>query len=169
MMKIRPELERDQANIRHIHQQAFGDDTEANLVDRLRRSEQSLISLVAEEQAQLIGHILFSPVTLAGPQPAPPMAGLAPMAVLPQWQRRGVGSLLVTIGLEYCTKAGYAAVVVLGHPDYYPRFGFVPASHFQIKSEYDVPDEVFMLKELQPGTLQGVTGTIHYHPAFQLA
>ena len=166
-MKVRPEQAGDQAGIRHIHLQAFGGDSEAKLVDRLRNTELSLISLVAEEQALLVGHILFSPVSLVGPVPAPPLAGLAPMAVVPQWQRRGVGRSLVTTGLEYCARANYVAVVVLGHPEYYPRFGFVPASRFQIKCEYDVPDEVFMLKELQPSALQGISGTIHYHPAFQ--
>lgn len=166
-MKIRPEQPGDKAHIRHIHQQAFGGDSEADLVDQLRNTDLTLISLVAEEQAQLVGHILFSPVTLVGPGSVPPIAGLAPMAVLPQWQKRGVGSLLITTGLDYCAKAGYVAVVVLGHPAYYPRFGFVPASRFHIKSEYDVPDEVFMLKELQPSALQGFSGTIQYHPAFQ--
>jgi putative acetyltransferase len=166
-MKIRPEQPGDQFQIRQINQQAFADDAEADLVNELRKTGLSLISLVAEENAQLIGHILFSPVTLAGQKLAARIAGLAPMAVLPEWQGRGVGSLLVTTGLEYCAKAGYVAVVVLGHPDYYPRFGFVPASRFQIKCEYDVPDEVFMVKELRAAALQGISGKIQYHSAFK--
>ena len=168
-MKIRPEQPGDQPQIRTINQQAFAGDTEANLVDALRNCDVPLISLVAEEDEQLIGHILFSPVTLSGRNNAPPIAGLAPMAVLPDWQGRGVGSLLVTTGLEYCASAGYVAVVVLGHADYYPRFGFVPASRFGIKSEFNVPDEVFMLKTLQGSALQGIKGTVQYHAAFNVA
>jgi putative acetyltransferase len=168
-MKIRPEQPGDQPQIRIINQQAFGGDTEAELVDTLRQSGVSLISLVAEEDHQLIGHILFSPVTLSGQPRIPAIAGLGPMAVLPEWQRRGIGSLLVTTGLAYCASADYVAVVVLGHPAYYPRFGFVPAGGFKIKSEFNVPDEVFMVKELQNGALQDLMGTIQYHPAFKQA
>jgi putative acetyltransferase len=168
-MKIRPEQPGDESQIRIINQQAFGGDTEAALVDTLRQSGVSLISLVAEEEHQLIGHILFSPVTLSGQPRSPAIAGLGPMAVLPQWQRRGIGSLLVTTGLAYCASAGYVAVVVLGHPAYYPRFGFMPASGFNINSEFNVPDEVFMVKELQNGALQDLTGIIQYQPAFKQA
>jgi putative acetyltransferase len=92
--------------------------------------------------------------------------GLAPMAVLPARQRQGIGSALVRDGLGRCRELGYEAVVVLGHPGYYPRFGFVPASRFGIGCEYDVPAEVFMALELVPGALRGKPGTIRYHPAF---
>ena len=166
-MIIRPEQPRDQQQIRTINQQAFAGDAEANLVDALRNSGLPLISLVAEENNRLIGHILFSPVTLAGQTSAPAIAALGPMAVLPERQGQGVGNLLVTTGLEYCVSAGYVAVVVMGHPDYYPRFGFVPASNFNIKSEYNVPAEVFMLKELLDSALKGSKGTIQYHAAFK--
>ncbi len=92
--------------------------------------------------------------------------GLAPMAVLPVHQRRGIGSSLVRAGLEACTQLGFAAVIVLGHAEYYPRFGFQPASRFALRCEYDVPDDVFMALELEAGILTGKTGTIQYHPAF---
>jgi putative acetyltransferase len=88
------------------------------------------------------------------------------MAVLPVWQNKGVGTQLVNEGLQACKAAGHGAVVVLGHPDYYPRFGFVPSTGFGIKSEYDVPVEVFMVKELQPDALKGITGIVKYHQAF---
>ena len=165
-MLIRLEQEADRQQIRIINTSAFDTDAEANLVEALRQSDIPLISLVAEEKNQLIGHILFSPVSLAGQAHAPAIAGLAPMAVLPEWQGKGVGNRLVREGLKYCAEAGYDAVVVLGHPDYYPRFGFVPASTFNIKSEYEVPDEAFMLKELKQSALTGIQGVIQYHQAF---
>ena len=166
-MHIRLEQEADRHQIRIINTSAFETTAEADLVDVLRQSDIPLISLVAEEENQLIGHILFSPVSLAEQAHAPTIAGLAPMAVLPAWQGKGVGSRLVTEGLKYCAEAGYVAVVVLGHPDYYPRFGFVPASRFNIKSEYEVPDEVFMLKELKEAALSGIQGVIQYHDSFK--
>ena len=92
--------------------------------------------------------------------------GLAPMAVLPTEQRQGVGTALVREGLKRCEELGYGAVVVVGHRDYYPRFGFKPASMFNLKSEYDVPDDVFMALELTPNYFQGKSGTIYYHSAF---
>ena len=92
--------------------------------------------------------------------------GLAPMAVAPEYQQQGIGSALVRSGLEHCRAAGYKAVIVLGHPRYYPRFGFVPASHFNIRSQYDAPDEAFMALELEPGALGEIGGVVKYHPLF---
>ena len=162
-MNIRFEQPGDIEKIRQVNLQAFGTETEANLVDELRNADVELISLVAEENADVIGHILFSPVILDGDLK---VMALAPMAVLPEWQSKGVGTKLIGAGLQECEKAGYEAVVVLGHADYYPRFGFIPAINFGIKSEYDVAPEVFMLVELHKDALQGVTGTVKYHQAF---
>jgi putative acetyltransferase len=165
-MVIRSERAGDVAAIRAVNRAAFDTPTEADLVDALReQAPAAILSLVADEGGAIAGHILFSPVTLSGDTDVKIM-GLAPMAVRPDAQRRGIGSALVRAGLERCAQADYDAVVVLGHADYYPRFGFAPASRFAIASEYDVPDEVFMALELKPAALAGRSGTIRYHPAF---
>ncbi|UCH20821.1 MAG: N-acetyltransferase [Deltaproteobacteria bacterium] len=169
-MIIRKEQPVDVEKIRQLNLRAFETGLEAKLVDTLRQSGIPLISLVAEEKGKLIGHILFSPVSIDENISTPAIAGLAPMAVLPNWQKRGVGSRLVEEGLRHCKNYGYAAVVVLGHSDYYPRFGFVPSVRYGIKSEYDVPDNVFMIKELENdslNSLKGLSGIIRYHHAFK--
>jgi putative acetyltransferase len=163
---IRAEQKGDQQEIAQILRQAFGSDDEVTLVDRLRESGIPLLSLVAETEGHLVGHILFSPVTLSGALTTIAIAGLAPMAVLPPWQNKGIGSKLVEAGLEECTKAGYDAVVVLGHSGFYPRFGFTPSVAYNIQSEYDIPAEVFMIKPLKEKSLADCSGTIKYHQAF---
>ena len=165
-IQIRPETKIDIGRIRTVNVAAFGTEAEADLADGLRKSGIPLISLVAEVDGKLIGHILFSPVTLSGNKAEVKIAGLAPMAVLPAHQKQGIGAALVKAGLKLCTSNGYKAVIVLGHPDYYPKFGFVPSSRFGIKSEYDVPDEVFMIKELENGALSECKGVAKYHPSF---
>ena len=162
-MNIRAERAGDERSIRHVHLAAFETDVEARLVDALRRTGIERISLLAEQDDEVIGHILFSPVAIDGHAN---IMGLAPMAVLPGWQRQGVGKRLVNAGLHACRKAGYTAVVVLGYPDYYARFGFQPASAYGIRPVYDVPADVFMLLELREGALRGVAGTARYHPVF---
>ena len=108
---------------------------------------------------------MFSPVTLAS-HPELEIMGLGPMAVFPQAQRQGLGTALVKAGLEKCRELGAGTVVVLGHPAYYPRFGFRPATRFDIACEYEVPPEAFMALELSPGYLDGAAGVIRYHRAF---
>jgi putative acetyltransferase len=164
-MKIRPELPTDAASVRAVNQAAFDTNTEANLVELLHEKASPLISLVADDDGVVVGHILFSPAVLVE-HPSRKIMTLAPMAVLPAHQRRGIGSGLVRAGLESCTQIGFEAAVVLGHAEYYPRFGFRPASRFALRCEYDVPDEVFMAMELKPGILTGKAGTIRFHPAF---
>jgi putative acetyltransferase len=166
-MNIRLENPGDREGIRKIHVRAFETEAEADLVDALRRSGIPLISLVAENSGLLIGHVLFSPVTLLDYSAGLSAAGLAPLAVLPEWQNRGVGSSLIEEGLEQCKNHGYLAVAVLGYPDYYRRFGFVPSSRYGLKSEYPVPDDVFMVKELRPNMLKCSGGTVKYHELFR--
>ncbi|MBV1914772.1 MAG: N-acetyltransferase [Pseudomonadales bacterium] len=165
-MNIRKERASDIEKIWEINAEAFETDDEANLVNTLRGSGCTFISLVAEIQNSIVGHILFTPVELTGNNNGLKILGLAPMAVLSQHQNKKIGSELVNAGLEHCRSLGYDAIVVLGHPDYYPRFGFVPSVKFDIKSEYDVPDEVFNILELVPECLKNSTGVIKYHEAF---
>ena len=162
---VRPELPGDALAVRALNEAAFETDVEARIVDTIRGGSARTLSLVAESEGAIVGHILFSSVSIEGHEKLCLM-GLAPMAVLPARQREGIGSALVREGLERCRNTGCHAVVVLGHPEYYPRFGFVPASRYGIGCEYDVPDEVFMLVELEPGALEGVSGRVAYHPAF---
>ena len=163
-MHLRPEGQADQAAVNDINVAAFGREAEARLVAMLREQARPLVSLVAEDAGAVIGHIMFSPVSLGGF--ARLMMGLAPMAVAPAHERRGIGSALVRAGLERCREIGAAAVVVLGHPDFYPRFGFLSAARFGLACEYDVPAEAFMALELEPHAFRGAAGIVSYHPAF---
>jgi len=165
-MIIRNERIDDIKSIWLINSQSFETDAEANLVDNLRASGIPFISLVAETNNKLAGHILFTPVKLVGAKKGIKIAGLAPMAVLPDFQNNGIGSKLVEDGLKQCEDEGYEAVVVLGHPNYYPKFGFIPSVKYGIKSEYDVPDEVFMVKELVRNSLSQISGVLKYHSEF---
>lgn len=164
-MLIREETRSELEAIYAIHITAFPSPAEAELVKRLQLSASPLISLVAEEADTLIGHILFSPVILDADSTLALM-GLAPMAVMPDRQKQGIGSALVEAGLKRCAELEIGAVAVLGHPGFYPKFGFTPSTEFAIKSEYDVPSEVFMLKELSEGYLNNASGTIRYHEEF---
>ena len=165
-MLIRPEETGDIDRVWKINAQAFETEAEAKLVDELRESCKPYISLVAEVDAELVGHILFTPVELAGEGSGLKLVGLGPMAIMPAFQNKGIGSQLVRQGLEECLRQGCDGVVVLGHPGYYPRFGFVPSVRYGIKSEYEVPDEVFMIIELKKNSLKGRSGIIKYNAAF---
>ena len=165
MIKIRPERPEDLPQIRHTCIAAFERETEANLVEALRNSGITVISLVAEYEGELSGHILFSPMTLDG-RPDIALAALAPLAVLLEHQGKGIGSLLVREGIRYCIEAGYHAVAVLGHPGFYHRFGFTPSIKYGIKTEYDVPEEVFMVLGLKDCIPADFSGTAKYHQIF---
>ena len=166
MIIIRAETAEDIPAVRLVNELAFGQPNEAALVDMLRAAAHPFISLVAAQDEQVVGHIFFSPVTIeAEDSAASSILGLAPMAVLPEYQKQGIGSQLVREGLRECQRIGCDVVVVLGHPEYYPRFGFVPASQKGLRCEYAVPDEVFMVAELKPDALS-VRGLVKYRPEF---
>lgn len=162
---IRPEKQGDRDAVAQVNLKAFDTRFEADLVDRLRKEASPLVSLVAETRGAVVGHILFTPVELEG-HPDLHLMGLAPMAVLPEFQRRGIGSMLVAAGLKACTELGFGAVVVLGHPGYYPRFGFGRAAEFGLENQWAAPDDAFMVLELEPGCFAGRSGMILFHPAF---
>ena len=165
-MIVRAETPEDYESVRRINELAFGRGNEADLVDALREKARPYISLVCETAGEIAGHIFFSPVSIESEAEEFTAMGLAPMAVLPEHQGRGIGTLLVREGLNECQRIGHHIVVVLGHPGYYPRFGFTAASSKGLRSEYDVPDDVFMVAELSSGALAGRTGLVRYHPEF---
>ncbi len=165
-MLTRAEKPEDHAAVFEINRLAFETDEEARLVDVLRQEVKSLISLVGEKQGVIVGHILFTPVTVEGRNETWRAMGLGPMAVHPAHQRQGVGTALVRAGLAACREMGEAVVFVLGHPTYYPRFGFRPAPPQGLRFAAPDFDPYFFLLELQPGTAEGWRGWVRYHPAF---
>jgi len=165
-IRVRAEESGDHSAVYEINLRAFGQPGEAKLVEALRRNLDTCISLVAERDGQVVGHILFSPVSIEGAGDGIRAMGLAPMAVAPECQRQGIGSELVRVGLKACRDGGYGAVVLVGHPEFYPRFGFVPASTYSLRCEYEVPDPVFMATELTPGALGRAGGLVKYAPEF---
>jgi putative acetyltransferase len=149
-----------------LNEAAFGQPDESRIIDAIRRAGHSTISLVATDEGTIVGHILFTRVDLDAPGPAVPAMALGPMAVMPAAQRRGIGSKLVEDGLGECRQSGCRVVFVVGHPSFYPRFGFRPASSYGIRCEYEVPDDVFMVIELLPGSLDGRVGIVRYLKEF---
>ena len=162
---IRTETEADREAVAQVNRLAFdGRDDEARLVERLREGGYARLSLVAEAGGRIVGHILFSDLPILTARGTVPALALAPMAVVPEQQRRGLGSALVRAGLEQCRRDGHRVVVVLGHPAFYPRFGFSPALARQLESPYR--GDAFMALELVQGALAGVTGRVQYPPPF---
>jgi putative acetyltransferase len=159
---IRPERDGDAPGIRRVLVAAFDTTAEADLVDAIRASGAPQIALVAELDGQILGQILFSEAAIG----AATIAALAPMSVLPEHQRTGIGGALVRAGIEACRAAGYPGIVVLGHADYYPRFGFSAARAFGIECPYEVDDPHWMALELQPNALHEIRGRVEYHEAF---
>jgi putative acetyltransferase len=162
MIEIRTERPGDAAAIRDLNRRAFGQDQEGNIVDALRSNGAALLSLVATLNDQEVGHLLYSPASVGEVTGA----ALGPMAVLPEYQRQGIGSRLIEAGNLKLGNAGCPFIIVLGHANYYPRFGFKPASAYGIECEWEVPDDVFMILVLDEAKMQGVSGLARYRPEF---
>jgi len=169
-LTVRREQENDHATVRQLHDEAFGQPLEGGIVECLRQECPDVLSLVAERDGIIVGHVMFSAVRVTGGGQAVSGMGLAPMAVLPDHQRRGVGAALVRDGLERLRSADCPFVIVLGHEDYYPRFGFEPASGRGFGCPWEgVPDLAFMVAVLDEGAVGSVTGVVRYHAAFDAA
>jgi putative acetyltransferase len=163
---IRIEQPGDREQLRMVNGAAFGRLDEADLIDRLREDGVILLSLVAEVNGQIIGHILFSRMTVETAQGPVAAVSLAPMAVLPDHQGRQIGSQLVRRGLAELRDQGEGIVLVLGHKEYYPRFGFSVEKARDLVSPF--PPEAFMALELSDGVLAGIRGAVRYPAAFGL-
>jgi putative acetyltransferase len=163
---VRLEQPVDLPAIRAVNLAAFPEAAEANLVDELRANGKATLSLVAVQDDRIVGHILFSPVTMDSNDAHCRVLGLGPMAVFPDLQGQGVGSMLVRAGLDHCKQDGVGCIVVLGHPALYPRFGFKTASQFGIGCQYDVPSNYFMVAEMAEGALSSISGIARYEPEF---
>jgi len=164
-VKIRADRPDDWPSIYALHAASFPTAAEARLVDSLRSAGRLSVSLVAEVDCAVVGHIAFSPVTVALSTPQTAGAGLAPLAVREAYRRRGIAAELVRAGLAACLLAGYGWAVVLGEPTYYSRFGFGPAAKFGLADEYG-GGEAFQALELVAGALPTGTGLVHYAPEF---
>jgi putative acetyltransferase len=164
-VRIRGEAVEDQGAIRQVNRLAFGREDEARLVDALRDGGYVRVSLVAERDRQVVGHILFSDLPIITGSGSVPALALAPMAVMPDLQRQGIGSALVRRGLELCRERDHRIVIVLGHVDFYPRFGFSSKLAQPLQSPFS-GHESFMALELVKGALDRVRGRVTYPPPF---
>lgn len=162
MVEIRQEQSDDIAAIRDLNRRAFGQEHEGKIVDALRANGGAQLSLVAVDQGRVVGHILYSPLQIGQVEGS----ALGPMSVDPDVQRQGIGTELVEVGNARLRERGCPFVVVVGHPAFYPRFGFRPARPLGITCEWEVPDDVFMILVLDQIAMSGLTGKAAYRPEF---
>ena len=167
MLLIRHEVATDREAVAEVNRSAFGRDAEARLVEAVRGLGTDVLSLVACEGKRVVGHILFSEVTIHQADDRWTAIGLGPMAVAPECQRRGIGAALIAGGLEECRRIDRTVVFVLGHPDYYPRFGFVPASEAGLYYRDESFAPAFFVIELEAGALRGRAGRVVYSAPFE--
>lgn len=169
-MRIRTETKNDYKQVFNLNYEAFGNrDDEAKLVERIRFSNGFIaeLSLVAEDKGEVVGHLLISKAKIIKENDEKEVLVLAPIAVKPTAQNKGIGSKLMKEGLKRAKSAGYGLVLLIGHSDFYPRFGFEQARKHGLElTQFTVGDEVFMVHELKKGELAKTTGELHYPPAF---
>jgi putative acetyltransferase len=161
---VRQETASDAEAVFRVEREAFGREVEARLVEALWAGGHVLLSLVAEVDGEIVGHIVFSPMTIEGEARSYAAVCLGPLAVAPEHQRQGIGGALIEAGLAELRSEGHGPVFLLGHPSYYPRFGFRPAREFDV--HYQDDRDAFMALELQPGALDGVSGRVKFAPEF---
>jgi putative acetyltransferase len=167
VIAIRAERSEDAARVRQINELAFGQSAEADLVDKLRLSCPNALSLVADDDGDVVGHILFTPVVVESHERSVFGMGLAPMAVLPERQRQGIGLQLVSRGLDILLERRCPFVVVVGHPHYYPRFGFERASKHGLASQWEgTADDAFMVMVMDDEAMRRVSGVARYRDEF---
>ena len=169
MLEIRPERPGDEDAKAEDTRRAFEGEEETGIIEAVRGSGYFIpeLSLVAEQDGKIIGHVMFSIITLVRfDRPAEKILSLAPMSVDPEMQKQGIGTALVKAGMEKAAELGHTVVVVIGHPEYYPRFGFRQARPIGFDIGMDVPDAAFMVAGLQPDALQDTAGMIQFSPPF---
>lgn len=170
---IREELEKDYKEVEELVEEAFrneeySDHQEHNLINRLRKSNEFIneLSLVVEFDEKLIGHILLSKIKINKENESHESLAMAPVSVLPEHQNKGIGKLLIEKSITEAKRLGYSSIIVLGHENYYPKFGFVKASEFKIRPPFEVPEEAFMALEIEKGSLKDIEGVVEYSSAF---
>ncbi|MGL4908471.1 MAG: GNAT family N-acetyltransferase [Bacteroidales bacterium] len=167
---IRQEESKDIHKVFELHKLAFGQDAEARLVDAIRANPSLFVpelSIVATDEKRIIGHILLSKIKINDKEQTHESLALAPISVMPDLQKQGIGKRLIKKGLETAQSLGFTSVIVLGHEQYYPKFGFTPAKRWSIKAPFDVPSTAFMAIELQAEALKGISGTVIYPKEFE--
>jgi len=169
MIKIREEGPEDFIVIKEINDLAFGQEQESKIIDSLRKNCNNLLSIVGVDDGKVVGHIMFSPVIIDASEKPVWGMGLGPMAVLPEYQRKGIGSALVKEGISILRDRNCPFIILVGHPEYYPRFGFKKSSLYGIKCQWEVPEEAFMILVLDESAMSGVSGTAKYRDEFNEA
>ncbi|MBP2029492.1 putative N-acetyltransferase YhbS [Methanohalophilus levihalophilus] len=167
-MLIRSESSSDYVGISKLNDEAFGRPNESKLVADLRKNPGfvSDLSFVAEQDGQIVGHVLFFPITISTPTGSVQSLSIAPLSVLPPCQGQGVGSVLIRAGIDEAEELGYTSVIVVGPSEYYSMFGFEPAGKWNLRCPYDVPDEAFMGLELVENSLDIGGGVVEFPPEY---
>jgi predicted N-acetyltransferase YhbS len=166
-IKIRQEVNKDYKRVYEITKLAFGQEKESKLIEKVRKGPNFVpeLSLVAEKDNEIVGHILFSKMKIVGESEYETLM-LAPLAVIPELQKQGIGGKLIKKGIEKAIELGFDSIIVVGHKDYYPKFGFQKASKWGIKCPFEVPDGAFMAIELTENALENKAGVVQFPEEF---